>query len=59
MYKKRKSKKILIIIVSTIFFIIMIALYNVYSTIDINTYENASKQNAIKLSRYNRTRKRK
>lgn len=59
MYKKKKSKKILFIIVSTLFLVIMITLYNVYSTIDINTYENATKQNVIRLSRKYRGGKRK
>ena len=58
MYKKRANKKILLIIASTIFFAIIITLYNVYSMIDINTYEDTSKKNAIRLSRQHRTGKR-
>lgn len=59
MYKKKANKKILLIIVSTIVFAIIITLYNVYSTIDINTYEDGSNKNAIRLSRNGRARKRK
>lgn len=50
MYKKReKKKKIIRIITIIIFFIVMITLYNVYSTIDINTYQSEYK-NATKIS---------
>lgn len=59
MYKKRANKKILLIIASTIFFAIIITLYNVYSTIDINTYEDENNRSAIRLSRKYREGKRK
>lgn len=57
--RKGKLKKIILTIVITIFFIIIITLYSVYSTIDINTYEGDSKQNIIRLSRNCGTRERK
>lgn len=59
MYKKRRSKKGFFIITFIILCIVIINLYNVYNSIDINTYEDESKKNVIRLSRNDRARKRK
>lgn len=54
MYKNNKknslSKKILIIVVIIIFIIVIITIYSVYSTIDINSYDNKNVQNVVRLS---------
>lgn len=54
MYKNNKknslSKKILIIVAIIIFFIVIIIIYSVYSTIDINKYDDKSVQNVVRLS---------
>ena len=55
MYKNNKKKSLwkknIFTIFFVVFFIVIITIYNVYSTIDINTYEGNSKQNVIRLSR--------
>lgn len=54
LYKNNKknslSKKILIIVVIIIFTIVIITIYSVYSTIDINKYDDKSVQNVMRLS---------
>ena len=52
MYRKKKNKKrVLQFVIIAIILIIMFTLYNVYSNIDINTYQKGYENNISKVSR--------
>ena len=49
--KRKIGKKVFITIIIAFFFIVIITLYSIYRTIDLNTYKGETNQNMVRLSR--------